>query len=90
MARFDIHRLRSRLRPTAEELETRRARIAGPKNLAGISQLELANRLGLSKRTVQCWERLFKTRSPNCQALALMRKWEGELASPQQPSIAQK
>jgi DNA-binding transcriptional regulator YiaG len=51
----EIKKLRVRLSPNAEELK-RRKQFSTTRPKGGISQAELAARMGVSRRTVQSWE----------------------------------
>jgi len=66
----------SEIEPTEEELE-RRATRTGPKIEAGISQVELADRLGLHPRTIANW--ISGQQPVNGAAAILIKQWAGSM-----------
>lgn len=73
MTRLQIIRLRKSLKPDLMERGFRQMRSGRPP-AKGISQFELAERLLVSLRTVQGWERRNKPKKPNDKALKKLLK----------------
>ncbi len=69
MTRLQIIALRRSLRPDLVERGFRRLRKGGRPPAQGISQFELAERIFISYRTVQGWERKKNPKKPNARTL---------------------
>ena len=69
MTRPAIISLRHSLKPDLMERGFRQLRKGGRPPSKGISQFELAERLGVSLRTVQGWERKNGAKKPNAATL---------------------
>jgi len=69
MTRLQIIALRHSLKPDLMERGFRQLRKGGRPPRKGISQFELAERLEVSLRTVQGWERRKDAKKPNAETL---------------------
>jgi len=76
MTRNQIIALRKRIVPDIIERSFRQKRKGGRPPRKGISQFELAERLLVSHRTVQGWERKRSPKRPKRKTLLKLRKLE--------------
>ncbi len=81
MTRPQLIALRKSLAPDAMERGFRQLRKGGRPPSKGISQFELAERLLISHRTVQGWERKTDPKKPNAATLKKLLKLKSSLQS---------